>query len=103
MPADYLPGTSGSVEIEQKSKAYDTVVPLSALHADGSQYYVMRVIETETSLGTECFAERVDVTLQEKNETYAAVTGALNDDDEIISSTESSIQDGDKIRLQEEE
>jgi multidrug efflux pump subunit AcrA (membrane-fusion protein) len=103
MPADYLPGTSGSVEIEQKSKAYDTVVPLSALHADGSQYYVMRVIETETSLGTECFAERVDVTLQEKNETYAAVTGALNDDDEIISSTESSIQDGDKVRLQEEE
>jgi multidrug efflux pump subunit AcrA (membrane-fusion protein) len=102
-PADYLPGTSGTVEIEQKSKTYDAVVPLSALHADGSQYYILRVIETETSLGTECFAERVDVTLQEKNETFAAVNGALGDDDEIISSAESVIADGDKVRLAEEE
>ena len=103
MPADYLPGTSGTVEIKQKSKTYDTVVPLSALHADGSQYYVLRVIETETSLGMECFAERVDVTLQEKNETYAAVTGALSNDDEIISSAGSRITHGDKVRLREEE
>lgn len=99
MPADYLPGTSGTVEIQQKSKSYDTVVPLSALHADGNQYYVMKVRETETSMGSECFAERVGVTLLEKNETYASVNGALNTDDKIISSSGRTIQDGDRVRL----
>jgi len=101
MPADYLSGTSGTVEIQQKSKSYETVVPLSALHVDGTQYYVFTVRENETSMGTECFAERVNVTLQEKNETYAAVTGALNAEAKIISGTSKSIQDGDRIRLRE--
>lgn len=103
MPADYLPGTSGTVEIQQKSKSYDTVVPLSALHADGSQYYVMKVKETETSMGDECFAERVDVTLLEKNETYAAVSGALSNDDKVITTSRATIQDGDRVRLPVEE
>lgn len=102
MPADYLPGTSGTVEIQQKSKTYDTVVPLSALYAEGTQYYVLKVRESETSMGKECFAERIDVTLQEKNETYAAVTGALSTEDKVISSSNSTIQDEDKVRLQEE-
>jgi len=101
MPADYLPGTSGTVEIQQKSKSYETVVPLSALHVDGTQYYVFTVRENETSMGTECFAERVNVTLQEKNETYAAVTGALNAEAKIISGTSKSILDGDRVRLRE--
>lgn len=103
IPADYLPGTSGTVEIQQKSKTYDTVVPLSALHADGNQYYVLKVLETETSMGKECVAERIDVTLLEKNETYASVNGALNTDDKVISSSKGTIQDGDQVRLPTEE
>ncbi|MFV0401884.1 MAG: efflux RND transporter periplasmic adaptor subunit [Oscillospiraceae bacterium] len=103
LPADYAPGTSGTLEIEERSKTYDTVVPLSALQAEGSQFYVLRVRESETSLGTECFAERIDVTVLEKNETYAAVSGALATEDKVIHSTSRTIQDGDRVRLPAEE
>ncbi len=49
------------------------------------------------------FAERVNVTLSEKNETYAAVSGALSADDKVISTSKSVIQDGDRVRLPVEE
>lgn len=91
------------MEIQQKSQTYDTVVPLSALRVDGSQYYVMKVQQTETSMGDECFTERVDVTPLEKNETCAAVSGTLNGDDKVITSAKATIQDGDRVRLPVEE
>lgn len=103
MPAEYLPGTSGTAEIQQKSKSYETVVPLSALHNDASQFFVLKVTETQTSMGTEYFSQRIDVTLVEKNETYAAVTGAINNTDKIIISSKRLIQDGDRIRVPIEE
>lgn len=99
IPSEYLPGTSGTAEIQQKSKSYETVVPLSALHNDASQFFILRVREIETSMGIEYYAERVDVTVIEKNETYSAVTGAVNSTDKIIISSKRLIQDGDRIRL----
>lgn len=93
------PGLGGKAEFTRKSEVYDTCVPLSALYAEGEKYYVMVVRETESTLGKEYVAERVDVTLTERNETMAAVSGPLGRDTQVIRDTDKPVRDGDRIRL----
>ena len=54
--------------------------------------------ENSTVLGMEYTASRVNVTVQEKDETYAAITGNLSRDDEIITGSNKSITEGDRVR-----
>ena len=52
----------------------------------------------------EWFAERVDVTIKEKNELYAALAeGALDDEDQVILASNKSIKAGDRVRQAEQE
>ncbi|WRS28826.1 hypothetical protein U6B65_06790 [Oscillospiraceae bacterium MB08-C2-2] len=95
-----LPGMNASAEIKGKSQVYESCVPLSALYADGSQKYVLVAVETQTALGTEYTARRVDVQVQEQNETTAAVSGALSREDKVIVSTPKAVADGGRIRLE---
>ena len=58
--------------------------------------------QKDTVLGTEWFAERVDVTIKEKNELYAALAeGALDDEAQVILSSNKSIKAGDRVRQAE--
>lgn len=93
------PGARGVLQISHKGASYPTCVPMSALRSDGNQKYVMVLRETETVLGTQLTAERVDVKLEDNNETRAAVSGALVSTDKVIVSASKPVRAGDKVRL----
>jgi|GEM_PF-2571693 len=103
LPGDSLVlGTSGTAQLKQSSgQTYETCVPLSALRNDGVNDYVLTVRETQTAMGTEYAASRVDVVLLERNESYAAIAGGLTGSSQIIMQANKAVSDGDRIRLAE--
>lgn len=96
-------GKAGSMRCSQTTENYPCCVPLSALHADGTQMYVLLVSESQTILGTEMTAERRDVVIADQNEKYAAIdaSAGITDEKLIISATK-EVMSGDKVRLKEE-
>lgn len=92
-------GMAAVLTAGRRSQSYSTVVPLSALHSENSQKYLLVLRETETVLGAELSVERVDVTVSEQNETKAAVSGALSGDDRVVTTASKPLSDGDRVRL----
>lgn len=97
-------GDSGKLTLSSKSKKYQVCVPLEALHQEGQDnYYILVVGEEETILGTEKVAIRVDVSIADKNDTYAALEeGTISNSQKIIISSNKTIKEGDRVRLEEE-
>lgn len=91
-------GMSAAMSASTRSEQYRTTVPVSALHKEGEQYYVLAVRENETVLGTEQTAERLNVTLLDRNETTAAVEGPLTTDDRIITGGNKTVHENDRVR-----
>ena len=104
LPADTLEmGTAASMEIKRSSGTYQSCLPLSAIHYDSSQAYVLVAEESQTVLGMELTARRVDVTVEDKNEQYAALKdGVLTPEQKVIQSSDRSVEPGGRIRLAEE-
>lgn len=90
-------GMAATAEMKRKTEVYQTCVPLSAVHGQGVNAYVLAVRETETTLGLEASVEKVAVIVMDSNETYAAVSGAISTDDLIVSEG-AVLSDGDRIR-----
>lgn len=97
-------GDGGNLTLSSKSKKYQVCVPLEALHQEGQdKYYILVVGEEDTILGTEKVAVRVDVSIADKNDTYAALTeGTISNSQKIIVSSNKTIKEGDRVRLEEE-
>lgn len=95
-------GMTATMEFVKKSEAYPITVPLSALHLDEkNQPYVLVPEEYDSVLGTEIKARKVSVTVQEKNETYAALgEGALGSDQRVIIASDKAVDDGSRVRVE---
>lgn len=83
---------------KETDTSYEMRIPLGALREDEKGTYCLMLTENSTVLGMEYTASRVNVTVQEKDETYAAITGNLSRDDEIITGSNKSITEGDRVR-----
>ena len=96
-------GTLATMEVKVLSDPYSICVPMAAIRSDGQDRYVLIVIEVQTVLGIEYKAERVDVTITNKNAKYAALgEGTLTSDQKVISDSNKEIESGDRIRVVEE-
>lgn len=97
-------GQTAVMTVSQKSVQYPATISLSAIREEDGKNYVLVMRQKDTVLGTEWFAERVDVTIKEKNELYAALAeGALDDEDQVILASNKSIKAGDRVRQAEQE
>ena len=95
-------GTQVSYSIEKQSgSSYEMLIPLSAVRQDANGTYCLIAEARETVLGTEYRAARVNITVEDKDSTQAAVTGNLGRDDLVISGSTKDIEEGDKVRLRE--
>lgn len=93
-------GDSAEMTVERRSGTYDTCIPIQALHQAGSVYFVYVIHEEETILGEQLIARRVDVTVQEQNETYAALAdGCLSSSQKVIKDASKTIDEGSPVRL----
>lgn len=95
-------GTHASMEIEQTSEKYATTLPLTAIHAEQSKYFVYVLEKEDTVLGEENVARKVNVSIVEKNGEYAALSdGSLSEDDSVIVESDTMLANGEKVRLKE--
>ena len=95
-------GAQVSYSIEKQSdSSYEMLIPLSAVRQDAEGTYCLIAQAGDTVLGTEYRAVRVNITVEDKDSTQAAVTGNLGRDDLVISGSTKEITEGDKVRLKE--
>ena len=101
LPAGDIPlGARLELTCTRRSQAYQSCVPLSALHMDAQNRAYVLVPETvNTVLGKETRAARLSVTVLDKNETVAAVEGGLTDK-EVIVSADRAVDSGSRVRVE---
>lgn len=97
-----VPGMSGVMSHAEQGEKHSCCVTPAAVYEEGAKNYVYVVKERDGILGKEYYAEQVNVRILDKNETWVAVEGALDEDSVIISSSTKELKNGEVIRLSEE-
>ena len=77
--------------------AYESCVPLAVLHQEGINMYIFIVSQNDTVLGKKTEAERVNITVVDENENYAAIKGGFSNNQDIIMSSNKQLVSGDYI------
>ena len=103
IPADSLSiGQSGDFSISKDAGPYSCCVPLSALYQENGKVYVYVTDTENTVLGTVMVARKVEVTVQDKNQTTAALgEGSLSTDQAVIVQADRELKDGSRVRISE--
>lgn len=94
-------GDSVRITVRQTSQRYSTIIPISSLREDSNGKFVFILEEQSGALGTKQIVRRVDVTVEESNETQAAVNGALSDWDKLVERGDRPLNDGDRVRIKQ--
>lgn len=97
-------GETGVLEVTNQTEPYSCCVPLSALYSDNQKDYILLIRETDTIMGTELSVVKKEVTIQDKNESEAALEdSSLSEDDRFVVYASKAVAPRDKVRLLEEE
>lgn len=96
-------GTAATAQIVREEQVYSLCVPIQALYqGEQNQYYVLVTQEEESVMGTQMTAKRIDVTVLDKNATYAALSEeSLSASQNVIIKSDRLLEDGDRVRLEE--
>lgn len=95
-------GDNLNMTLRKSSASSQIAVPLTAIHEENGRYYVYTLEEKGTVLGTEYYAMRVDVSVKDKNSSYAAIEdGVLTKESKVIVDSDRYIEAGSKVRLRE--
>ncbi len=94
-------GMAAELSLTKKSAAYPLCIPLSALYLDEkNQPYVLAVQEINSVLGTEMQALKVAVVVEERNDSYAALSqGSITSSQSVIVSSDRAIGEGSRVRV----
>ncbi|MCD8022553.1 MAG: hypothetical protein LUF30_06145, partial [Lachnospiraceae bacterium] len=93
-------GTQVTVTFDKQSEQYSMLVPVNAIYTDNDETYVLIVQETEGILGTVLEAQKVTVTVLDKNSSYAAISATGAVDQDIITQSDREVKDGNRVRKQ---
>lgn len=95
-------GQSGDFSISKDSGPYSCCVPLSALYSEDGKDYVYVTDTENTVLGTVMTARKLEVTVQDQNQTTAALgEGSLSTDQAVIVQADRELKDGCRVRISE--
>lgn len=78
---------------------HDICIPMSALRQDSNGYFVYVMETTQTLMGIDKRAVRIDVYIENTDGRYAAVTGGLSTNHQVILSSSKPLSDGDSVRV----
>lgn len=97
-----FPGESITVRADKSNKDYECVIPSSAVNKDNSGYFVYQIVGSSSPLGDKYTVKRVDVTVEDDDGTYAAISGEkLDKDAMIVVRSEKPLEDGERVRLED--
>ena len=95
-------GETAEFSITREEGPFTTCVPLSALREENGRSFVYVTDTENTILGEQLVARKAEVTVRDKNNSYAALEeGSLSSDQQIIISTDREVTEGSPVRLQE--
>lgn len=94
-------GETAEFLITKEEGPFTTCVPLSALREENGRSFVYVTDTENTILGERLVARKVEVTVHDKNSSYAALeAGSLSSEQQVIVSTDREISEGSPVRLQ---
>lgn len=94
-------GETAEFLITKEEGPFTTCVPLSALREENGRSFVYVTDMENTILGERLVARKVEVTVRDKNSSYAALeAGSLSSEQQVIVSTDREISEGSPVRLQ---
>jgi len=91
-------GMSASMKHAKKTEEYDRIIPIASLRSTSQGDYILIVNETNTVMGKEKSAYKLEVTVADKDSSFAAITSGLNDEIVIINSNK-PISEDDRVRI----
>lgn len=95
-------GETAEFSITREEGPFTICVPLSALREENGRSFVYVTDKENTILGEQLVARKVEVTVRDKNNSYAALEeGSLSSEQQVIISTDREISEGSPVRLQE--
>ena len=93
-----------TMKITNSSKAYETCIPIEALHkgSSGESDYVLVIVEKDSVLGSQKVVEKLEVSVQDSNSSFAAlIDGQLTKEQKIVSGSDKVVEAGNRVRLVE--
>lgn len=94
-------GVSAKLEISKRSEQYQTTLPLGALRSDAGGTFVLVLREKDTVMGTEQTVEKVSVKVKAKDsEMMALEDGMLAYGEQVLTSANKPVSEGDRVRLE---
>lgn len=94
-------GANASFTVNMESGAYPCVIPIEALREDSKGFYCLAVEPQKTILGEEMKAVRISLEVLEKSSTEAAVAGPVSQEAKLITVSDKSVSEGDRVRVVE--
>lgn len=94
-----VPGQSGVLTRTDAGEKQYTCIPVGALYTSEGRSYVYVVSERDGILGPEYYVEEITVSVNDKNDTWASVQGALTEESRIVENATAEIKRGDVVRL----
>ncbi|MBR1659442.1 MAG: HlyD family efflux transporter periplasmic adaptor subunit [Oscillospiraceae bacterium] len=97
---DVTVGASLTLTVGQRGEEYDCIVPRSAVRPDSTNGdYVLVVTAKQSPLGDRYVANRVPVEVLARDDMNAAVSGALEQGDYVVTTSSAPIDNGKRVRL----
>lgn len=97
---DVVPGQSLQLVLGGKGQPYECIIPNNAIKEDSNGKFVLTVVAKSSPLGNRYIAKRADITVLASDGVNTAVTGVVQSDF-IISTSTKPINAGDQVRLVE--
>lgn len=91
--------TNMEISVPLSTAQYQAIVPKSAVFSDQNGSFVYKLRSKSTPLGNRYYAERVSVQVAASDERSSAVSGELNNTDNVIVAFSKPITAGDQVRL----
>ena len=92
-------GAAVYITLGARGTQYPAVVPNSAIRQDVSGLFVLTLEETRTPLGNRYVAPRVNVTLLDRDDANAAVSGGIKEGDTVIINSSKPLEPGLQVKL----
>ena len=94
-------GTTLNLSVGARSANYDVIVPKSAVHSDTNGEFVYVLEVTSTPLGNRFTATKVEVKVLAQDDVNAAISGGVAANDYVITTSNTPITAGMKVRIAE--
>lgn len=92
-------GTALYITLGDRGTAYSTVVPNSAVRQDTNGLFVLVLKETRTPLGNRYTAERVNVSIIDRDDAGSALSGGIREGDTVIINSSKPLEPGIQVKL----